>query len=327
MARKIDDLFDEKNHRDDYFPVKYQTLDNLFTKSRSFFWFAEETDLTEDIKYVKNMSENERQFMEGILSFQANFDTYVEENMEEPDFLPSVKIPEAKSFYRFQIMMEDGHNRAYQYLISNLVTDSKRRVKLLNSGKEIKEIKDIYDWFISVGKNNKDGKGIVRKMIAQCMIEAISFPAGFGGAIWFRKNNKLPGFANLNELISKDENMHCLGFYEIYKNHVRNKLSKSEIIEMIKTLVELTKILYNTFISPTLIGLKTDDYGILIKTLANVFSFNVLKIKVYEKASNPFPWMNLISLTGNTNFFEKRVADYSRLQEPTQGDWSLNEDY
>ena len=306
-------LSDEEN-RYVIFPIKHDDIWKMYKKAEANFWTTEELDLSKDYKdFTTKLNDNERYFIENVLAFFAASDGIVNENLVE-SFCNDVKILEAKFFYGFQIAMENIHSETYSLLIDTYVKDLIKKDKLFNAINNIPSIKKKADWALK-WINDKDSTFGTR-VIAFAAVEGIFFSGSFCSIFWLKKRGLMPGLCHSNELISRDEGMHT-EFAVLMYSMLKNKPSKEIIINIIKEAVDLEKEFITESLPCDLIGMNKS----LMKQYIEYVSDRLLLMLGIDKqfnVSNPFEWMEMISVQGKTNFFEKRVGEYSNIANSNQ---------
>ncbi|MCB0691870.1 MAG: ribonucleotide-diphosphate reductase subunit beta [Saprospiraceae bacterium] len=289
------------------FPIKHDDIWQFYKKTEASFWTAEEIDLHQDISdWDKKLNDDERHFIKHVLAFFAASDGIVNENLAE-HMVSEVQYPEAKFFYGFQIMMENIHSETYSLLIDTYIKDPKEKDFLFNAIDTLDCVKRKADWALRwIDKGN-----FQERLIAFAAVEGIFFSGSFCSIFWLKKRGLMPGLTFSNELISRDEGMHCDFACLLYNNHIVNKLSKDTVKEIIMDAVEIEKYFVSDALPVNLIGMNADLMCQYIEFVADRLLASLGVSKVYN-VENPFPWMDLISLQGKTNFFEKRVGDYQK---------------
>jgi len=303
-------LLSEEENRYVIFPIKYDDIWIYYKKALANFWTPEELDLSKDYDDFIKMTENERHFIEHILAFFAASDGIVNENLVER-FCNEVKLLEAKFFYGFQIAIENIHSETYSLLIDTYIKDLPKKTKLLNAIETIPSIKKKADWAIKwIGDESSFGE----RCIAFAAVEGIFFSGAFCSIFWLKKRGLMPGLCHSNELISRDEGMHT-EFAVLMYNYLKNKPSKERILEIIRDAVSIEKEFITESLSCELIGMNAKLMSQYIEYIADRL-LQMLSIDKVYNTSNPFDWMELISIQGKTNFFEKRVGEYSNVANP-----------
>jgi len=325
-VEKSDELvLSEEEQRYVIFPIKYDKIWEMYKSAEANFWTAEELDLSKDKKdFNENMNDNERYFIENILAFFAASDGIVNENLGER-FYNEIQIQEAKFFYGFQIAVENIHSETYSLLIETYVKDNIKKEKLFNAIDTIPSVKKKAEWAIK-WINDKDAT-LGTRVIAFAAVEGIFFSGSFCSIFWLKKRGLMPGLCHSNELISRDEGLHTEFAILIY-SMLKNKPSKETVYKIIKEAVELEKEFITESLPCNLIGMNMVLMKQYIEYIADRLLLMLGLDKIYHK-ENPFEWMELISVQGKTNFFEKRVGEYANIAKSNQNDnvFDLNEDF
>ena len=308
---KVEPLLDERENRYVIFPIKHDDYWKMYKQAEANFWTTEELDLSKDLMDWKKLTKDEVHFIEHVLAFFAASDGIVNENLVER-FCQEVKVLEAKFFYGFQIAMENIHSETYSLLIDTYIKDLERKDYLFNAIDTIPCVQKKAKWALK-WINDKDSP-FVNRVIGFAAVEGIFFSGSFCSIFWLKKRGLMPGLCHSNELISRDEGMHCEFAVLMYKNLV-NKPEPSLIQEIIKEAVEIEKEFIMEALSCELIGMNKVLMGQYIEYVADRLLQMFEVDKVYE-AKNPFDWMELISVQGKTNFFEKRVGEYANKANP-----------
>ena len=289
------------------FPIQHDDIWNFYKKCEASFWTAEEIDLHQDISdWETKLNADEKHFIKHVLAFFAASDGIVNENLAE-NMVREVQYTEAKFFYGFQIMMENIHSETYSLLIDTYIKDNKDKDYLLNAIEHLECVKKKADWALKwIG----DGS-FAERLIAFAAVEGIFFSGSFCSIFWLKKRGLMPGLTFSNELISRDEGMHCDFACLLYNNHIVNKLPKDRLEAIIKDAVEIEKEFVTDAIPVNLIGMNAELMCQYIEFVSDRLLSSLGNDKIYN-VENPFPWMDMISLQGKTNFFEKRVGDYQK---------------
>lgn len=309
------------------FPIVQPDIWKFYKQAEASFWTAEEIDLSQDLTDWKNLNDGERHFITHVLAFFAASDGIVNENLAE-HFVSEVQYTEAKFFYGFQIAIENIHSETYSLLIDTYVKDPKEKDKLFRAIETMDCVKKKAEWALRW----IDKGSFQERLIAFAAVEGIFFSGSFCSIFWLKKRGLMPGLTFSNELISRDEGLHCDFACHIYTQHVVNKLPKQRIIDIIKDAVEIEKEFVTDALPVNLIGMNAVQMCQYIEFVADRLLNELVGEKVYN-ATNPFDFMEMISLRGKTNFFEKRVAEYQKagVMTSTEKDstpkFSLNEDF
>ncbi|KAF2860038.1 hypothetical protein K470DRAFT_258376 [Piedraia hortae CBS 480.64] len=318
-------LLQENPHRFVLFPIKYHEIWQMYKKAEASFWTAEEIDLSKDLHdWNKRLTDDERFFISHVLAFFAASDGIVNENLVER-FSAEVQIPEARCFYGFQIMMENIHSETYSLLIDTYISDPKQRSYLFNAIDNIPCIRQKADWALRWISDKNSTFGC--RLVAFAAVEGIFFSGSFASIFWLKKRGLMAGLTFSNELISRDEGMHtdfaCLLF-----SHLNHKPSQATIEKIITEAVAIEQEFLSEALPVALLGMNAKLMCQYIEFVADRLLL-ALGNQKYYKATNPFDFMENISLAGKTNFFEKRVGDYQkagvmeksrRHQEKREGD-------
>jgi ribonucleoside-diphosphate reductase beta chain len=308
----MEPLFDPSNvslgERYTLFPISAneQDLYKMYKKQVASFWTAEEIDFSKDKEDWEKLTENERYFIKHILAFFAGSDGVVQENLATR-FQKEVQSPVARLFYGMQNAMEGIHSETYSLLIDQYVKDKDEQMKYFRAIDEIPAIRKKAQWAIKWIESPKD---YATRLIGFACVEGIFFSGSFCAIYWLKKRGLLPGLTFSNELISRDEGLHTEFAIAMY-HKLQNKLSSEETITIIKDAVEAETEFITEALPCSLIGMNARDMTQYIQFVADRLAVQLGCPKIY-KASNPFDFMDLISLEGKTNFFEKKVSEYSK---------------
>ena len=285
-----------------------------YKQAEASFWTAEEIDLAHDMGDWAKLTPNEKHFVSHVLAFFAAADGIVNENLVER-FAQEVKIPEAKFFYGFQIAMENIHSETYSLLIDTYVKDAQERAHLFNAVETLPCVKKKADWCLDwIGSDSK----FAHRVIAFAAVEGIFFSGSFCSIYWLKKRGLMPGLTFSNELISRDEGMHC-DFACLLYTMLDHKLPESEVQDIICAAVAIEKEFVTDALPVDLIGMNSKLMSQYIEFCADRLLVALGVPKKYN-VTNPFEWMELISLQGKTNFFEKRVGEYAKCGVTTDCD-------
>jgi ribonucleoside-diphosphate reductase beta chain len=289
------------------FPIVHQDIWHFYKKSEANFWTAEEIDLEADlVDWNSKLNDDERHFVKHVLAFFAASDGIVNENLAE-NFVREVQYTEAKFFYGFQIMMENIHSETYSLLIDTYIKDSAEKARLFKAIDTLACVKKKADWALRWIKNGS----FAERLVAFAAVEGIFFSGSFCSIFWLKKRGLMPGLSFSNELISRDEGLHCDFACQLYNNHIVNKLPKQRIQDIIVNAVEIEKEFIIDALPVKLIGMNSDLMAQYIEFVADRLLMELGNDKVYN-VTNPFDFMEMISLQGKTNFFEKRVGEYQK---------------
>ena len=315
-----DPMFVENPSRFVLFPIKWPKIWDMYKKALASIWTVEELDLSKDTRdWEQKLNDDERHFIENILAFFAGSDGIVLENLAQR-FCNEIQIPEAKCFYGFQIAIENIHSEMYSLLIDTLVSDNERKTKLFNAIETIPSVGKKANWALKWIKD-KDASYAVR-LIAFAAVEGIFFSGSFCSIFWLKKRGLMPGLTSSNELISRDEGLHTEFAVLIY-SYLENKLSEDQVKEIITEAVEIEKEFIIDSIPCKLIGMNSTMMTEYIEFVADRLMVQLGYNKIYN-ANNPFSFMEMISMEGKTNFFERRVTEYSKAG--VKANYSNNKD-
>jgi ribonucleoside-diphosphate reductase beta chain len=325
MDAQLEPILQDNPNRFVLFPIEHDDIWAYYKKSEASFWTAEEIDLSNDLADWHNkLNDDERHFIKHVLAFFAASDGIVNENLAE-NFVSEVQYTEAKFFYGFQIMMENIHSETYSLLIDTYIKDPAEKDYLFNAIEHLDCVKKKADWALRWIENGS----FQERLVAFAAVEGIFFSGSFCSIFWLKKRGLMPGLSFSNELISRDEGMHCDFACLLYNNHVQNKLPEGRIEEIIADAVAIEKEFVSDALPVALIGMNADLMCQYIEFVADRLLVALGRPKMF-KAENPFPWMDLISLQGKTNFFEKRVGDYQKagvMSSREKQVFTLDEDF
>ena len=301
-------LLAENPNRFVILPIQFDDIWRMYKKAQASFWTVEEVDLQWDLRDWESLKDDERHFISHVLAFFAASDGIVNENLVER-FMQEIQIPEARCFYGFQIAIENIHSEMYSQLIATYIKDKKEADKLFNAIENFPAIKKKADWALRwINANNAT---YAERVVAFAAVEGIFFSGSFASIFWLKKRGLMPGLTFSNELISRDEGLHtdfaCLMF-----RHLVHKPSTVRILEIVMNAVEIECEFLTEALPVRLIGMNCDMMVEYIKFVADRLLVELGCEKVY-KTTNPFDFMENISLEGKTNFFEKRVGEYQKM--------------
>src|SRR6188472_1419958 len=289
------------------FPIQHQDIWKFYKMSEANFWTAEEIDLQQDlVDWNQKLNDDERHFIKHVLAFFAASDGIVNENLAE-HFVSEVQYTEAKFFYGFQIMMENIHSETYSLLIDTYIKDPKEKDFLFNAIDTLDCVSKKANWALRwISKGN-----FQERLIAFAAVEGIFFSGSFCSIFWLKKRGLMPGLSFSNELISRDEGLHCDFACMLYTKHMLNRMPKKTVETIIRDAVEIEKEFVTDALPVNLIGMNAKLMQQYIEFVADRLLVELGNDKVYH-ATNPFDFMDMISLQGKTNFFEKRVGEYQK---------------
>lgn len=308
-------LLMEDDNRYVMFPIQDQSIWQMYKKQVECFWRAEEIDLSKDMVHWNALNDNERHFISMILAFFAASDGIVVENLGIR-FMAEVQLSEARAFYGFQIAMENIHSEVYSLLIETYIKDNVKKDTLFNALNNFPCIKKKGDW--AVKWINDKRSSFATRLVAFACVEGIFFSGAFCSIYWLKKRGLMPGLTFSNELISRDEALHT-EFAVLLYNKLQKKMSKARIHEIIKEAVEIEKEFICEALPCRLIGMNSVLMSQYIEFVADRLTVQLGYDKIYN-ASNPFEFMEMISIEGKTNFFEKRVGEYALATKEITGD-------
>lgn len=324
MAIQEEPILKEDKNRFVIFPIQHSDIWEYYKKAEASIWTAEEIDLSADLVDWEKLSKDEKHFISHVLAFFAASDGIVNENLAE-NFVSEVQYAEAKFFYGFQIMMENIHSETYSLLIDTYIKDNAEKDKLFNALDTIDCVKKKGEWALKWIESDN----FVERLLAFAAVEGIFFSGSFCSIFWLKKRGLLPGLTFSNELISRDEGLHCDFACHIYMEHIVNKLPQQRIYDIIIDAVEIEQEFVSDALPVSLIGMNAKLMSQYIEFVADRL-LEQLGCPKYYNATNPFDFMEMISLQGKTNFFEKRVAEYQKagvMTENNRKDLSFDEDF
>lgn len=327
MTKSNEPILQDNPNRYVLFPIKHDDIWQWYKKQEASFWTAEEIDLQQDlVDWESKLNDDERYFIKHILAFFAASDGIVNENLAE-NFVNEVQYTEAKFFYGFQIMMENIHSETYSLLIDTYIKDKEERTQLFRAIEHFDAIKKKAQWAIKWIESDS----FAERLIAFAAVEGIFFSGSFCSIFWLKKRGLMPGLTFSNELISRDEGLHCDFACHLHNQHLINKVPKDRIKEIIVDALEIEREFIIESLPVKLIGMNSD---LMTKYLEFVTDRLLVELgceKVYH-SENPFDFMEMISLEGKTNFFEKRVGDYQKAgvlndASESKDNFSFDEDF
>jgi ribonucleoside-diphosphate reductase beta chain len=318
-------ILKENPNRFVLFPIQHNDIWEMYKKQEASIWTAEELDLSPDlVDWESKLNDDERFFIKHVLAFFAASDGIVNENLAE-NFLSEVQYTEAKFFYGFQVMMENIHSETYSLLIDTYIKDTKEKNYLFNAIETFEPVKKKADWAMRWIDNGS----YAERLISFAAVEGIFFSGSFCSIFWLKKRGLMPGLTFSNELISRDEGLHCDFACMLYNNHLVNKLPKEQVQKIIADAVEIEKEFVTESLPVRLIGMNADLMSQYIEFVADRLLTELGNDKIYN-TSNPFDFMDMINLQGKTNFFEKRVGEYQKagvLNNENNTTFSLDSDF
>jgi len=317
----MDPILTPSTSRFTTFPIRYPDLWALYKKAIGSFWTVEEIDLAGDLKDWERLNTNEQHFIKTVLAFFAASDGIVMENIDL-NFSKDTQIPETRSFYAYQSFNESIHSETYSLMIDKLVRDPEEKQKLFEAINTVPAVKRKAEWALRwLGS----GAPFAQRLVAFACVEGIFFSGSFCAIFWLKKRGLMPGLSFSNELISRDEGLHQEFAITLYKN-LRTKLDDDTIFRIVVEALDIEREFITEALPCRLIGMDADSMTEYIKFVAQRLLTQLGVTKHAIPASNPFDWMENISLEGKTNFFEKRVGDYSKFM-PDSSEVRFDEDF
>ena len=303
----LEPILQENTNRFVLFPIQHNDIWSFYKKAEASFWTAEEIDLSTDIiDWDNKLNDDERHFIKHVLAFFAASDGIVNENLAQ-NFLSEVQYTEAKFFYGFQLAAENIHSETYSLLIDTYIKNTAEKNHLFNAIETLDCVKKKAEWALRW----IDKGSFAERLVAFAAVEGIFFSGSFCSIFWLKKRGLMPGLAFSNELISRDEGLHCDFACLLYSKHLVDKLSKDKVKEIIIDAVEIEKEFVTDALPVKLIGMNSDLMGQYIEFVADRLLVELGNDRVYN-TPNPFDFMEMISLQGKANFFEKRVGEYQK---------------
>ena len=299
-------ILQENKNRFVIFPIQHNDIWQWYKKQEASFWTAEEIDLHQDVVDWKKLNDDERYFLKHILAFFAASDGIVNENLAE-NFVNEVQYSEAKFFYGFQIMMENIHSEMYSLLIDTLVDNDAEKDELFNAIERFPAIKKKADWALRW----IESESFAERLIAFAAVEGIFFSGAFCSIFWMKKRGLLPGLATSNEFISRDEGLHRDFACHLHNTHLVNKVPVERITQIIVEALDIEREFITESLPVNLIGMNAKLMAEYLEFVTDHLLETLNCPKVYN-TPNPFDFMDMISLEGKTNFFEKRVSEYKK---------------
>lgn len=303
----MEPLLNPENNRLTVFPIKFKNIWDAYKKMQAAFWTAEEIDWSKDkYDYREKLNENEQRFIKYVLAFFSASDTIVNMNLGER-LSRELQPLEAKMFYQFQMMIESTHAETYGLQIDNIIDDPEEKKEILNAIETVPCIKMKTDWMMKWVHSSED---IGTRLVAQTIAEGLFFSGSFCAIFWLKKKNVMPGLISSNELIARDEGMHCDGSIMFY-HMLNNKLSQKKVHQMFKDALDIERVFICESLPVSLLGMNSDLMEQYIKFVADRLIVELGYEKIW-KVENPFTWMEALSIEGKTNFFEHRPTQYQR---------------
>lgn len=316
-------LLQENKERFVLLPIKYPEIWKMYKSHEASFWTAEEIDLSPDLKDWERITSDEQHFIKHVLAFFAASDGIVNENLAV-NFMKEVQLPEARCFYGFQIMIENIHSETYSLLIDTYIKDPIEKARLFNAIETVPCVQKKAQWALKWINNGS----FAERLVAFAAVEGIFFSGSFCSIFWLKKRGLMPGLSFSNELISRDEGLHC-DFACLLYGMLEEKLTQERVYEIIRDAVENEHDFVTDALPVSLIGMNAKLMCQYIEFVADRLLVALGYPKIYN-ATNPFDFMETISLQGKTNFFEKRVAEYQKagvMNTKEQQEFKLDEDF
>jgi ribonucleotide reductase beta subunit family protein with ferritin-like domain len=304
------------------FPIQHQDVWEMYKKQVDCFWRAEEIDLSKDYKDWETLNADEKYFISMILAFFAGSDGIVTENLASR-FMNEIQLSEARAFYGFQIAMENIHSHTYSLLIDTYMKDTAEKDKLFHAIDHFDCIKKKADWSQKWIHDNRSS--FATRLVAFACVEGIFFSGAFCSIFWLKKRGLMPGLTFSNELISRDEALHC-EFAVLLFHKLQKKTDKARVYEIIREAVEIETEFICKALPCNLIGMNADLMTQYIKFVADRLVVQLGFKKIYN-ATNSFDFMEMISLEGKTNFFERKISEYSLANKKKDETFEINEDF
>jgi ribonucleoside-diphosphate reductase beta chain len=306
----MEHILQENKDRFVMFPLRYHDIWEMYKTAEHSFWTSEEIDLSQDLTdWNERLNDDERHFIKMVLAFFAASDGIVNENLAE-NFLKEVQYPEAKCFYGFQIAIENIHSETYSLLIDTYIKNEEEKMKLFRAIDNYPSIMKKAEWALKwIGSGS-----FTERLIAFAVVEGIFFSGSFCSIFWLKKRGLMPGLSFSNELISRDEGLHCKFACLLYNKYVSDKMSQERLKEIFCSAVEIEKEFITESLPASLIGMNSKLMTQYIEYVADFWLAELGCSKVYN-STNPFDFMDMISLQGKTNFFEKRVGEYRKVND------------
>lgn len=322
----IEEILKDSPDRYCLFPIKYPDIFAEYKKSLALFWTTEEIDLSQDkIDFREKLNDNERHFIKHILAFFASADGIVIENLVT-SFCDEVKAPEAKAFYAVQMMIETIHSELYSLMIDTLVEDTKEKMQLFSAIDTLPCVMRKAEWAIEWISSSRP---FAERLVAFAIVEGVFFSGAFCSIFWLKKRGLMPGLAQGNLFISRDEGMHTDFACLLFRNHINNKPSRERVLEIMLPAVEMEKEFVQSALPVSLIGMNQTLMSEYIEFVADRL-LNSLGFEKHYNSKNPFDFMELISLDNKTNFFEHHSTEYQKsgvIGDAKDNSFGVDEDF
>lgn len=305
----MEPLLIEQDNRFVIFPIKEHKIWEMYEKHVAAFWTPAEINLSDDISDWNNkLSDDDRHYISHVLAFFAASDGIVNENLLER-FMNEVQVPEAKFYYGFQYAMENIHSHTYSLLIDTYIQDTVEKDRLLNAISTIPSVMKKANWALKWIMDKE--ASFATRLIAFAIVEGVFFSGSFCAIFWLKKRGLMKGLSFSNELISRDEALHCDFACLLYNDYVVNKLDQETIHQMFREAVECEQEFVRESLPVSLIGMNCQLMSQYIEYVSDRLLLQLNYDKIYH-SKNPFDWMEMISVEGKTNFFELRVGEYKK---------------
>uniref|UniRef100_A0A6C0BRJ2 Uncharacterized protein n=1 Tax=viral metagenome TaxID=1070528 RepID=A0A6C0BRJ2_9ZZZZ len=315
----MEPLLRENPNRYVMFPIRHPAIWEMYKKHMASFWTAEEINFAQDIQDWKRLTSDEQHFIKMVLAFFAASDGIVLENLAQ-NFMQEIQIPEVRAFYGFQLMMENVHSETYSLLIDTYIEDAKEKKHLFEAMHTIPAVQRKAKWALQWMASNLP---FAQRLLAFACVEGLFFSGSFCAIYWLKKRGVMPGLTFSNELISRDEALHCDFATLLYTKYIQNKLSTELVHQIVGEAVAIETDFTTRALPVSLIGMNASMMLQYIQFVADRLLVGLGYPKLYQ-VTNPFPWMDSISLRGVTNFFESRVSQY---QKSKHVEFKLDEDF
>jgi ribonucleotide reductase beta subunit family protein with ferritin-like domain len=310
----MEPLLNPANNRLTIYPIKFDKIWHAYKEMQASNWTAEEVDFSTDLMHYENLSENEQHFIKMILAFFAASDTIVNINLSQ-NFTRELQIREAIVAYEFQTAIENVHSECYSLMIDNIIKDSIEKDKCFNAIKEYECIREKAQWAINWTDSKKSP--FAQRLIAFAIVEGVFFSGSFCAIFWLKKKNLMPGLCMSNELIARDEGMHT-NFACLLYSYINNKISELTVHKMFQEAIEIERKFICESLPCSLLGMNNDLMYQYIKFCADHLLVKLGYKKIWM-CTNPFDFMESLSLEGKTNFFESRPTQYQNSHVLNKG--------
>ena len=304
----MEPALDPANDRCTLLPIVRTDLWDMYKQAQSCFWVTEEIDMETDRRDMARLTDSERIFIHQVLAFFASIDSLIGLNLAQ-NFYAEVVVPEARAFYWFQICMETIHAETYGVQLETYVADVAERDRLLHGLTTIPSIRTKGDWVRAW--TNPAAHSFSERLIAFAVVEGVLFSAAFAAVFWLKKRGLAPGFAHANELIARDEGLHATFACHLYRTYIVHKLPHDRVHAIVQSAVLIEDVFVDESLRVDLIGMNASLMKQYVRFVAD-FVLTMLDVPKLYHVTNPFEWMESISLGGKTNFFERKVSEYSK---------------